>query len=221
MPEFNFKVGLGIPPPSREIFLKGVGIQAIKEKLLRVKDFDVEEPDMTSYLGTPVFDPVRIVGGNYFALDDLSKTNPIPYPDDSGAELIIPTVIIEVSQTKNIITTAIQGKNGTVKEFVSDGDFAITLTGLIVGENIAGEVKDLGNVYPIVDIKRLVTVCKVPDSITITSTFLNDVFGINDVTITDYNVPQLEGTRDMQPFTINMLSDSPIELDELSPSEFR
>lgn len=219
MAQFNFRIAEGLRATSSKLLLKGIGIKAAKVKLFRKIDLEEEEPDSTSYLGTPIFDPIRIKGGNFFRLDDIDKEDPIPYPDDDGAEgfgLVIPSVIIEVTQSKNIITTAIQGRNGTVKEFVSDGDFAITLTGVIIGRNEDGEVKDIGNIYPDDDVKKLITICKVPDALTLTSTFLNDVFGINQIVITDYNIPQREATRNMQPFQISMLSDVPIDLEELT-----
>ncbi|MGR3179410.1 MAG: DUF6046 domain-containing protein [Candidatus Anammoxibacter sp.] len=219
MAEFNFRIGEGIRATSLEILLKGIGIQALKSKLFREIDFETDEPDAISYLGTPIFDQLTIKGGNFFEIDDINKENPIPYPDEDGADgfgLVIPSVIIEVTQSKNIITTAIQGRNGTVKEFVSDGDFVITLTGLIIGRNENGEVKDIGNVFPSDDIKKLITICKVPDVITLKSTFLNDLFGINEVVVTGYNIPQREASKDMQPFQISMLSDVPIDLEELT-----
>ena len=233
MAEFNFRIGDGLRATSLEILLKGIAVRAVKARAFRTAqgisvdrddqfesfEFNEDEPDAISYLGTPIFDQLTIKGGNFFEIDDINKENPIPYPDEDGADgfgLVIPSVIIEVTQTKNIITTAIQGRNGTVKEFVSDGDFAITLTGLIIGRNENGEVKDIGNVFPSDDIKKLITICKVPDVLTLKSTFLNDLFGINEVVVTDYNIPQREASRDMQPFQISMLSDVPIDLEELT-----
>lgn len=222
MAEFVFGIGSGLQTTNLEILLKGAGIQALKVKLFRKDEFLQEQEDSTSYLGTPIFDPFRFLGGNFFELDDIKQENAIPYPDDEGATgfgLIIPAAILEVSQSKNIITTSMQGRNGTVKEFVSDGDFAITLTGVIIGRNEDGEVKDIGNVYPFDDVQKLVTICKVPTPISVVSTFLGAVFGINEVVITDYNIPQREASRDMQPFQISMLSDVPIELNELKVTQ--
>lgn len=222
MAKFVFGIGSGLQTTSPEILLKGIGIQALKAKLFRKDEFLEEQPESTSYLGTPIFDAFAFRGGSFFALDDIKKENAIPYPDEDGANgfgLTIPAAILEVSQSKNIITTSMQGRNGTVKEFVSDGDFAITLTGVIIGRNEDGEVKDIGNVYPFDDVQKLVTICKVPDTIRIFSSFLTGVFGIVDVVITDYNIPQREASRDMQPFQISMLSDVPIELNELKVTQ--
>ena len=199
---------------------KAVGIQSGKIFAFRAQRFEVEEADSTSYLGTPIFDPVTIKGGSFFELDDIEESNPIDYEG-----LIIPAAIIEITQSKNIITTAMQGRNGTVKEFISDGDFAITITGMIIGQNegVAGEkgakVNDIGNFYPEDDVKKLITICKVPNSIEIISNFLSFFTDSNRqntrYVITDYNIPQREGSRDMQPFQISMLTDTAIDLEEL------
>lgn len=235
MAVFNFGIGSGLRATSLEILLKGVGIQALKTKVFRpaqgisvdrndqFQDFEfVEEGfEQTSYLGTPIFDPVTIKGGRFFELSDIESSNEIDYDG-----LIIPAAIIEITQSKNIITTAIQGRNGTVKEFISDGDFTITITGVIIGENegIAGtrdaRVKDIGNIYPEKDVKKLITICKVPNSIEIISDFLSfftDSNGQNTrYVITDYNLPQREGSRDAQLFQISMLTDTAIDLEELT-----
>ena len=222
---FNFRTGEGIKATSPEILLKGVGIQALKARLFRTDGFiksksELEEDfkgDKKSYLGTPIFDPLTIKGGRFFELDDIKSSNEIDYDG-----LLIPAVIIEITQSKNIITTAMQGRNGTIKEFISDGDFAITITGIIIGQNegTAGtkdaRVKDIGNVYPEDDVKKLITILKVPDVLTLTSTFLNDIFGINQLVITNYSIPQREGSIDMQPFQISMLTDTAIDLEELT-----
>lgn len=230
MAEFVFGIGSGIRATSPEILLKGIGIQALKVKVFRpargisvdrddqFQDFEIlgekeEEQFLANFkslLGTPVFDPIIFPAGQF---NELGNVIGPPQPFD---QLIIPAVIIEVSQTKNIITTAIQGRNGTVKEFVSDGDFAITLTGVLVGKNEGDKIIKIGNTYPDDDVKKLITICKVPDVLTITSKFLNDVFGINEVVITDYTIPQREGERNTQRFQISMLSDISIDLEELT-----
>lgn len=197
-----------------DTFIIAAGIQAAKAKLFRPETPQEDEAIAKSYLGTPVFAQVEIQGGNYFELDDVDKENPIPYEG-----IIIQTALLVVSQTKNIITTAIQGRDGTIKEYVSRGDFMISLSGNIVGQSDidSSMVSDIGNKYPEVDTKKMIEICNVPDPITITSSFLQQ-FGINDVVIKDYRFSEKRGTRNEQPFQINMLSDSPIDLNELAAS---
>ena len=238
MAEFVFGLGAGLTPQvSPNIILPGIGVRLIKTVAFREaqgiaegeeKDFEVLDPlqedvDTFSYLGTPILDPFTFKGGSFFELDDTKKENAIPFPDDKGADglgLTIPNMIIEVNQTKNIITTPIQGRDGTVKEFISRGDYLITLTGIINGkmDEETGEVRDIGNVYPEDDVNKLITICEVPGSLEVTSTFLG-MFLKEDsnVVITNYNIPQQIGVRNFQTFTINMLSDTPINLNELAP----
>ena len=240
MAEFVFGIGSGIRQAfSPNILIPGIGVRLLKtaafgkaqESLLLTEHgvADIEElqedADAISYLGTPILDPFTFNGGNFFATDDISKENPIPFPDEKGTDgvgLFIPNMIIEVNQTKNIITTPIQGRDGTVKEFISRGDYLITLSGIITGkmDEENGEVRDIGNVYPEDDVNKLITICEVPDSLDVTSTFLG-MFLKEDsrVVITDYNIPQQIGVRNFQTFTINMLSDTPIELKELTPTK--
>lgn len=239
MAQFVFGIGSGIRQAlSPNILVPGIGVQLIKTVAFREaqgipegaeKDFEVldpqqEEADAISYLGTPILDPFTFNGSNFFELDDIKGQNPIPFPDEKGADglgLTIPNVIIEVNQSKNIITTPIQGRDGTVKEFISRGDYVITLSGIINGkmDEETGEVRDIGNVYPEDDVNKLITICEVPDSLDVTSTFLG-MFLKEDsrVVITDYNIPQQVGVRNFQTFQINMLSDTPINLNELIPT---
>lgn len=169
-----------------------------------------EQPvDRTSYLGTPVFSNMEIPSGKYKTLD--GKT--IQFEG-----IRIDAVLFIVSQSKNIVTTAIQGQNGTVKEYVSDGDFSITVSGMIVGEsNESGKVftvADTPNNYPESDVRKLIEICKIPTSIEIVSEFL-DFFEIRNVVIESFSFDQKQGDRRSQPFQIQMISDAPVELIEI------
>ena len=135
-----------------------------------------------SYLGTPVFDNIVLL------------------PDEIN--LRIDTVLLSISQTKNIVKTAIQGLNGTVKEYIADGDYEINIKGLIVSEN---------NQYPSADVASLIEICKRSENIRVTSNFLN-LFSIDDIVIESYSFEQLEGYTNVQKFEINAISDKPTEL---------
>ena len=201
-PGVGFQISRVFRPPG------GIAVQIARS--VRGVDVELEEADFRSLLGTPVFTQIEFQPGRYFELSDIEKENPIDYEG-----VVLQTVLADVTQTKNIVTTPIQGRNGTVKEFVSDGDFIITITGGVIGETVDGKITEINQFYPEVDVRRLIEICKVPQAVTITAEFLQ-LFGINDVVITDYNFGEKEGTRDLQPFQITMLSDIPIDLNELS-----
>ncbi len=180
-----------------------------------------EPSDIQSYLGTPIFDQVQIQGGNFFEIEDVEGANPIAYEG-----IVIQSALMDISMSKNIVKTAIQGRDGTVKEYVSLGDYIINIQGNIIGVTEGNGIDSVGNIitgnkignignrYPVIDTKRLIQICKVGDSVEITSEFLQ-MFGISAMVITDFKFAQMQGSRNMQPFQITALSDTPINLEEL------
>jgi len=240
MAEFVFGIGSRIrQAASPQILAPGIGVRLLKtaafgkaQESLLLREFgvadlselqEVDEDTPFSYLGTPILDPFTFNGGNFEKRNESGEIIKVPFPDDRGVEgvgLVIPNMIIEVNQSKNIITTPIQGRDGTVKEFISRGDYLITLNGIITGQmnEQTGTVNDIGNVYSTADVQKLIEICEVPDSLDVTSEFLGFFLKEDSrVVITDYNIPQQIGVRNLQTFTINMLSDTPINLNELEP----
>ena len=115
-----------------KLVLKGAAIDATKGSIYRRREYNEDIPRGTSMLGTEVFTNLSFKAGSFIPLEG---GGPIPYETQ-----IIDTVLMTVNQTKNIIRTPIQGKSGTIKEYVSDGDFEIDVSGILVSE---GE-----NTYP-------------------------------------------------------------------------
>lgn len=195
---------------------KSLAFAAQKDQALegRIRKASVEG---LSQLGTLVADEVIMQAGRYFDLTDIDTKNPISY---EGMKLH--TVLLTVDRDKNIIRTSIQGRDGEVIEYISNGNYNISMFGMLVGENqgdltddVPGaSVVDIGNFYPESDTQLLINICNVPDTITITSKFLNQ-FGIGPVAVTGFSFPQREGFINTQPFQINMISDTPIPLNEL------
>jgi hypothetical protein len=162
-------------------------------------ELDNDGNRVVSYLGTPVFSNLEVPEGKYINLQG---------EEISYEALRVDTVLFDVSQSRNIVTTEIQGRNGTIKEYISDGDFSVNINGLIVSQD--------ANVYPEDEVTRLVEILKVQDTVPIASRFLNDVFNITNVVVVGYSFPQPEGTPNTQPFSIQCLSNDPIEL-EIKP----
>jgi hypothetical protein len=187
-----------------KFILKGAAIDATKGLLYRRRKFDEDIPVKTSMLGTEVFTNLSFKAGSFIP---LGGGEPIPYEKQT-----IDTVLMTVTQVKNIIRTPIQGKSGTIKEYVADGDFEIDVSGIIVSE---GE-----NTYPTDEVESLMQLFSIPDSLRITCEFLNHfgvaspkgISGIDEVVITDFSFPQTEGMRNSQVFSCKMISDTPIEL---------
>lgn len=184
--------------PKYKYILQSFGLQNIKTSIYKaniannpglvsssseypIQPMLVEKKVAETYLNTPVFDNIIF--------------------DVEGENLRIDTVLIDVSQTKNIIKTAIQGMNGTIKEYIADGDYDIGIKGIIVSEN-----RD----YPQQDVETLIEILKRPEAIKIASNFLN-VLGISTIVIESYSLHQNEVVN-QQVFEINAVSDKPQEL---------
>lgn len=118
----------------------------------------------------------------------------------------IPTVLFTVTQTKNIITTPIQGRNGTVKEYISDGDYKINIKGVITNSN--GKYPQFKIDKGLTTVNDLFQMCQLNKSLTVNSWYLWQ-FCIYELVITDFEFPQLEGQYSSQPFEINAISDTP------------
>ena len=101
--------------------------------------------------GLPIFTNLEFEAGSFQTLDgDIIEFQ----------ELRLDSVLMTVTMSKNIVKTAIQGKSGTVKEYVSDGDFEIDVRGVLVGNG--------HNVYPEDETERLTNLLTIPEKLKIT-----------------------------------------------------
>lgn len=111
-------------------------------------------------------------------------------------DFIFDVAIIDIVQPKNIITTNILGKKGTVKEYVAWGDFEITINATILGQN---------GRYPKDKMTSLLEFLNYNAPIKILNTFLNVFYNVNYIVIKDY---KLSFDRiSQQNITINCISD--------------
>lgn len=110
--------------------------------------------------------------------------------------------LVSVTQAKKIIKTEIQGRDGTVKEYIGMDDYQIEIVGTITAKADATPDQD------VIDLKKMLDA---PVPIGIVCTWLQNL-GITDVVIESYTLPQDAGGQAYQTFTINCTSDIPTEL---------
>lgn len=144
-------------------------------------------------MGTPVFSNLDLSGGSYTDNDGVTHR---------FIGVKIDTVLFIVNNSKNIVKTAVQGLNGTIKEYISDGDAQISIKGIIVGGY---------NKYPFDEVQILQALLDAPVPIGVNSYYLNN-FGIYNIVIESFAFPQNMGSYSQQPFEINAISDAPAEL---------
>jgi hypothetical protein len=176
-----------------KFILQSFGLQTAKvlmyEKHVAANGFFETDFRTHGVLGTPVFDKLIL--------------------DTEDQYLRIDTVIIDVSMVRNIVKTAVSGLDGTIKEYINDGDYSISVKGLIASEDTS---------YPEDVVNKLITILQKKTSIRINSNFLTH-FGIADVVVDNYSLKQQEGFENIQLFELSLTSDKAVEI-VLSEKDF-
>ncbi len=148
----------------------------------------------TSSIGTPVFADLEILAGSY-------ETN-TPGVVKSFEAVKFAAVLITVNQAKKIIKTEIQGRDGTVKEYIGMDDYEVSINGVITGTNGTRPVEQIAALKKIID---------APIALDVVSAYLQ-ALGINQIVIDNCFWDQQEGGYAYQTFSINASSDVPQEL---------
>ena len=174
------------------------------------KAYEKINPVDTSELGTPVYSDVTFQS--------------IIYTDNNGnvittPEMTFQAILLDVVFPRNIIKTVIQGRNGTVKEYIGEGDAEITFRGVITsgqniirnGSNTAPRTKSLNGVAPKEAIIALQQIITAPCPIPVISWYLNNL-NINSVVFEARTLGQEEGGYSYQQFSLAAISDTPQEL---------
>lgn len=190
------------PVPLVSQLIRTFNVGAIKPLAVRdnpyegkVDQTDNRDPELyKSALGTPVVIDLTFKSVTY---TDFARNRQV-----TTDEVRLQTVLCTISRPSIIVKTQIQGRNGTVKEYISKEDFAVTINGIISGDN--GQ-------YPETEALAVQRLCEAPVAIPVVSRFLNGM-GIYNIVVEDYSMPQTAGGISRQEFTINSISDEPLEL---------
>ena len=177
---------------------------------------DEDGPTAYSFLGTPVYSNLEFLKVSGTSRDNSQGIN--GQDGQKDVMLRIDTVLFVVTHTKNIIITPIQGQQNivknpndptqskpifsTVKEYISGGDYMITINGAIMSEH--------PNLYPKSDVSLFIELMNLPKSLPIASNFLN-LFSVGNIVVEHFEIAEKVGTRNEVPFIINCLSDYPIQ----------
>lgn len=177
-----------------KLVIKTLGLGLAKTLLYNIPQQDKDIPlSKSQMLGTNVFSNLTIAGRSYTDIEGKEGN----FPD-----IVLETVLFNVAQQKNIVITPVQGRNTTVKEFISNGDYAVTIKGLITGAN---------GVFPMAAMQDFISMQNAPIAIDVSSWFLQ-LFDIYNIVITYCEFVEVEGMYSTQQFEIQAYSDQPIEL---------
>lgn len=116
--------------------------------------------------------------------------------------LTINDAIVSVSMEKQIVRTPLPGLDGTIKEYICNGDFDIGITVGIVAVDAEGNIIDE---YPEEGIRRVRSFFDEKQSIGVESKFL-DLFGISRMVVTNFSLTQNTASN-RQVIEVRALSD--------------
>lgn len=164
--------------------------------------FEAEEvPKAYSPLGTPILDVLMLQSGSYNSFE-IKDSVPVKRKVDYPAYNFELWPMVDVSQDKVIINTPINGRDGTVKEYIYTDDFQISIRGLLVGE---------GNNYPHDQRRELHSTFKVNSTYGVLSRVLNDL-GCYALVLKSIQFQDVEGYNNICQYTITAVSDKDVLL---------
>ena len=163
-------------------------------------------------LGTTYFMPVTFVFPTSAAGDGLLGAS----GETSANGLTtwnLPFPMISVSQKKTIIKTALTERNGTVKELITIDDLDIRIRGYLIAatddypENLVTTLRNLFEQNVAISIQ-----CPLTDIFLLRT----DRSGSDQVVITDLKLTEKKGIKNVVEYEVNLLSDQPFSLVDLS-----
>ncbi len=119
-----------------------------------------------------------------------------------GQKLELKECICMVTMEKNIVQTALQGRNGTIKEYINDGDYQVEIAAAISSECDA---------YPKSELENLMSFLTINDSLLVGDDTFLSLFGITNLIVKSYGFNQ-ETHSNRQTFTMCCLSDTAYEI---------
>lgn len=125
----------------------------------------------------------------------------LTFENAAGERLVMNDAVVAVSRQKNIVSTQIVGMDGTVKEYINDGDYNLNI---VVG---IAAVRDgvIVDEYPADGLRELRTFLDEKAPLSVQSDFL-DVFDINRLVIKSFSVTQ-DTASNYQSVSLSAVSD--------------
>lgn len=133
--------------------------------------------------------------------------------EETNEQLAMQEVNLSVSLSKSIVCTSMVAFDGTIKELISNGDYAIKISGAIVStdRDAYGNESNVfsgSDQYPEEGVRALLRMCTAQRNLLATSDFLQ-LFNINCIVIQNLELPQAIGGSSRQEFLISAVSDIP------------
>lgn len=178
------------------------GMDLVPDKSYQdIEVWSEDETDNLSQFGTPILERIVLKGGTYKAFE-IKNGVPVAKQANYAAYEFEGWPMIDVSQDKVIVTTPINGRDGTVKEYIYMDDHQVTIRGVLIGE---------GNSYPYDARREMTNMFKINNAYGVESRVLNEM-GVLSLVVKSIQFNDLEGYNNVCPYTISCISDRDVLL---------
>lgn len=117
--------------------------------------------------------------------------------------LLMNDATVNVSLQKEVVKTSLVGRSGTIKEYITDGDYQLSISVGLVATDDEGRITDQ---YPERAMAQLREILEKPEALEVSSAFL-DIFGITRMVVTGFTAKQMTHSN-RQVIEITALSDT-------------
>lgn len=160
--------------------------------------------EITGYEGVEIYDSEDAVylDGGYFGVG-MPVWQPLflQKVDEIAEDLLLRNAIVTVSQDRKVVVTDVQGADGSVKEYINNGDYQVSVQGSLFVQ---------GNNFPKDQINALREYMEAKVALPIISGYLNSM-QIYELAVTKWSLG-FDGHINAIPYKFTALSDKPIEL---------
>lgn len=190
---FNVQFGIAMLRPPLTRFLQ-------EKELYRFHGGKVDqamtEGNAVSYMGTPVWDYVKI---EKQTIEGTGKTF-------AGYDFPLETVV-QATRPKNIVETEVVAKDGEVEELMSLSNWELELKGFVINYE--------ADQYPEAQVKALKQACELKDTqLKVEGTFLSTVLKIYNISIHELELKPMPGYARVQAFKIEARGIVPYSIDK-------
>lgn len=172
------------------------GVQAVK----------ITQGTEMSYLGTPIFQPIRFLEGDYQVFGTGAQEGQM-VKARYGTLRLPATSTAEFGRAHQIMKTAPSGADGTTKELWAFTDWDVTIRGLILHTD--------PHTFPADEVLFMRRWEEVADAIEVSGEMF-ELLGIKRLAIEKINFGRVAGMPNVVPFQIEASSDKPLEISLLN-----
>ena len=121
------------------------------------------------------------------------------------------STFVDVKKAKNIVESEVAGKRGKVREIIYTNDWEITFRGVLFSGCMDDKDSDNPESYPHDEVMKLRNLFDVDKEIEVEADIFSTI-GVHTIVLKSIDLPANEGFKNIQPFTIEAVSDIPYEI---------